>query len=111
MSKRFEASLPPEYLSFLSVWNGGGEHAAIFGTRSYRVESSSGSAQVDGFIQQNERLRGHGKTFEDVLAYGSVGSDYIVQNVKTGAWSVRSFNGTEYEKFSDFAAVAKFAMT
>lgn len=106
------AELPTEYLSFLSVRNGGGERAELYGTRTSRFRSTDGSeAHVTGFLDENHRLRLGRSPFNALLVYGETDLDYIVQDLNTGRFRLRSKMGGEHsEEFPDMVTVIKFAM-
>ncbi len=112
VQQTFGVHLPGDFLVFLSIQNGGGEHAGLYGTRTYHLNTPGGDAHVEGFVEENQRLRGDSSPFNDLLVYGTTDLDYIVQDINTGKFRLRSkIGGDYYDELADMAAVIKFAMT
>jgi hypothetical protein len=108
----FDAELPAEYLTFLSVQNGGGEWAGLYGTATREFESPGGSAAVSGFIEKNQMLQRPPATFGKQLAYGETDMDYIVHDSATGRFQLRGkIGGDVYDELPDIVTVIKYAMS
>ena len=96
---------------FLSVQDGGGQQAGLYGTATRQFESPGGAAHVAGFIEANRMLRRPPPTFGTDLAYGETDLDYIVHDAGTNRFRRQSkVDGHAYDEFPDIVAVIKFAM-
>ena len=108
----FGVELPREYTHFLSVQNGGGQHAGLFGTRTFQLATPSGDVYVDGLVEENLRLRSNVASFDRLLVYGATDLEYVVQDLATGGFSLRDKTGAGHVgELPDMGAVIKFALT
>lgn len=106
------AQLPEEYLLFLSLQNGGGEFAALFGTHAYQIASPQATIHITGLIEENLRLRHNTRRFAGLIVFGETDLDHIVMDTTSGAYFLQSRIGGElFEKLRDFTAVLELALT
>jgi hypothetical protein len=69
--REFGVALPAAYLQFLTVQNGGGEHASLYGTQAIDEPMRS----VTSFIEANRDLRGDDADRAEFLVYGETDLD------------------------------------
>jgi hypothetical protein len=109
----FGIRLPYEYLYYLSLKNGGGGYAGIYGTRTYTVQDptgESGDRYIDGFFDANRYLRLQDPSFNNLIVYGETDMFYLVQDLTTGEyWERVKTDGSFYERLPDFKAILERA--
>ena len=107
----FGVILPQEYLYYLSLQNGGGGIARLYGTRTYSVQNpKSVDFPIKGFFDANTYLRLQDPGFNNLIVFGETDLDYIVQDLTTGEYWLRSkIGGKFYERLPDFKAILERA--